>query len=95
MGLSGSTLLHAGIQGPRLLLSVALPLPGDLQSCIGASESSQQLREEKMESCAEGFYVPGLKEKHVTAAHVPLARTHTVLLNRKGVWEMCLSQVPG
>lgn len=36
---------------------------GPWRSSIRASESSQQLREEKTEGCGEGFYEPGLKGK--------------------------------
>ena len=36
---------------------------GTWSPAFRASECSQQLREERMEHCAEGFYVPGLKEK--------------------------------
>lgn len=75
VGWQGSALLHAGIQGARLLLAVALPLPGDFMSSIRASESSQQLREERMEDCVKGSHVLDLKEKHVTSAHLPLARS--------------------
>lgn len=76
VGWQGSALLHAGIQGARFLLAVALPLPGDFMSSIRASESSQQLREERMEDCcARGSHVLDLKEKHVTFAHLPLARS--------------------
>lgn len=58
-GLVGECSAPAGIQGPRRLLSVALPLSGDFESSIRASESSQQSKEERMEDCAESFYVPG------------------------------------
>lgn len=72
MGECSAPCRHSGAQ---FLLSVDLPLSGVFKSSIRASESSWQLREERMEDCAEGFCVPGLKEKHVISAHVPLART--------------------